>query len=119
MLLYMVEKLVAGVIVLDLRGRIVLGSETEALRERVKRLLEAGHSRILLNLEEVSFIDSSGLSTLVSCFASVSKQGGELKLLSLNRRVHDLLAITKLSTVFDIYDSQTEALRSFSSAASS
>ncbi len=116
MALYMVEKLVAGVIVLDLRGHIALGPETEALRERVKRLLEAGHLRIVLNLAEVNYIDSSGLSTLVSCYASVRKQGGEMKLLKLTKRVHDLLLITKLSTVFDIYDSLADAQRSFAAS---
>jgi anti-sigma B factor antagonist len=113
MALYMVEKLVSGVIVLDLRGRIVLGPETEALRERVKRLLEAGHSRIVLNLEDVDYMDSSGLSTLVSSYASARKQGGELKLLKLSKHVHDLLLVTKLSTVFEVYDRLDEAQRSF------
>jgi len=116
--LYMVEKLVSGVIVLDLRGRIVLGPETEALRERVRRLLEAGHTRIVLNLEEVNYMDSSGLSTLVSSFTSVRMQGGELKLLNLTKRIRDLLLITKLSTVFEVYDSLEAARRSFASPAS-
>jgi anti-sigma B factor antagonist len=115
MALYMVEKLVSGVILLDLRGRVVLGEETEALRERIKRLIEAGHTRIVLNLEEVSYMDSSGLSTLVSAFASVRKQGGELKLLNLTKRVRDLLLITKLSTVFETYDTLEDVQRSFTS----
>lgn len=118
MALYIVEKLVSGVIVLDLRGHIVLGSETEALREHVKRLLEAGHRRMILNLEEVNYIDSSGLSTLVSSYASARRQGGELKLLNLTKRVQDLLAITKLSTVFDTYDNLDAALSSFASSES-
>jgi anti-sigma B factor antagonist len=105
MALYMVEKLVSGMILLDLRGRVVLGEETEALRERV-----------VLNLEEVTYMDSSGLSTLVSSFASVRKQGGELKLLNLTKRVRDLLLITKLSTVFETYDKLEDVQRSFAEA---
>ncbi len=113
MALYMVEKLVSGMILLDLRGRIVLGPETEALRERIKRLLEAGHRRIVLNLAEVSYVDSVGLSSLVASYTSVRKQGGDLKLLGLTRRIHDLLQITRLSTVFEIYDSLEAVERSF------
>jgi anti-sigma B factor antagonist len=113
MALYIVEKLVSGMILLDLRGRVVLGHETEILRERVKRLLEAGHKRIVLNLAEVSYMDSSGLSTLVSGFASARKQGGELKLLNLTSRVRDLLLITKLSTVFETYDTLEAVEQSF------
>jgi len=113
MRLYMVEKLVNGVMVLDLRGRITLGEETEALRARVKRLVEAGHSRIILNLDEVNYIDSVGLSTLVASYTSARLQGGDLKLLHLTTRVHDLLQITRLSTVFEIYDSLEKAVNSF------
>ncbi len=117
--LYMVEKLVNGVMVLDLRGRITLGEETEALRGRVKQLVEAGYTRIILNLEEVNYIDSVGLSTLVASYTSARKQGGNVKLLHLTRRVHDLLQITRLSTVFEIYDNPEEAQRSFGEPASS
>jgi anti-sigma B factor antagonist len=111
--LYVVEKVVDGVMVVDLRGRITLGEETEALRGRVKRLVEAGHTRIILNLEGVDYIDSVGLSTLVSSYTSARKQGGDVKLLHLTKRVHDLLQITRLSTVFEIYDSLEAARRSF------
>jgi len=113
MRLYMVEKLVNGVMVIDLRGRITLGEETEALRARVKRLVEAGHLRIILNLDEVNYIDSVGLSTLVASYTSARKQGGDLKLLHLTTRVHDLLQITRLSTVFEIHDSLEKAVNSF------
>jgi anti-sigma B factor antagonist len=113
MQLYIVEKMVNGVMLLDLRGRITLGEETEALRGRVRQLVEAGHTRIILNLEEVNYIDSVGLSTLVASYTSARKQGGDLKLLHLTKRVHDLLQITRLSTVFEIYDSLEEAQRSF------
>ena len=117
MALFMVEKLVEGVTVLDLRGRLVLGEETEALRERVKRLLAAGRLKIVLNLEELAYIDSSGLSTLISGFVSVRNQGGELKLLRLTKRVSDLMQITKLSTVFEIHDTLEAAQRSFAKPA--
>jgi len=113
--LYIVEKLVDGVMLLDLRGRLTLGEETEKLRGKVRQLVEAGYSRIILNLEEVSYIDSVGLSTLVASYTSARNQGGELKLLHLTKRVHDLLQITRLSTVFEIYDSLEEAQQSFKS----
>jgi anti-sigma B factor antagonist len=111
--LYIVEKLVDNLMLLDLRGRITLGEETEALRNRIKQLVEAGHTRIILNLEGVSYIDSVGLSTLVASYTSARKQGGDVKLLHLTAQVHDLLQITRLSTVFEIYDSLEEAERSF------
>lgn len=119
MALYMVEKLVSGVMVLDLRGRVTLGEETEALRERIKRLVGAGHARIVLNLGEVSYIDSVGLSTLVASYASARRDGGDLKLLHLTKRVHDLLQITRLSTVFEMYDSLEAAVQSFEQQTSS
>lgn len=119
MRLYMVEKLVSGVMLLDLRGRITLGEETEALRERAKRLVEAGHSRIILNLADVDYVDSVGLSTLVACYTSARRQGGNLKLLNLTKRIHDLLQITRLSTVFEIYDSLEAAVQSFDQPATS
>ena len=113
MQLHMVEKLVSGVMVLDLRGRITLGPETEALREKVKSLVEAGHTRLILNLEDVLYVDSVGLSTLVSSYTTARRQGGDVKLLRLTRRIHDLLQITRLSTVFETFDSLEEATRSF------
>lgn len=113
MALFIIEKLVDGVLVLDLRGRLVLGEETEALRARVKRLVAAGHLRMIFNLEELTYMDSSGLSALIAGFVSVRNQGGELKLLKLTQRVTDLMQITKLSTVFDVYNTMEEAQRSF------
>jgi anti-sigma B factor antagonist len=118
MALYMVEKLVSGVMVLVLRGRVTLGEETEALRERIRQLVAAGHSRIVLDLGEVNYIDSVGLSTLVASYTSARRDGGDLKLLNLTRRVHDLLQITRLSTVFDVYDDLDAAVGSFGEAAS-
>ena len=113
MALSIVQKAMKGVMLLDLRGRITLGEETGAFREEVRKLLEAGHARIILDLREVNYIDSVGLSTLVATYASTRKQGGELKLLHLTSRVRDLLQITRLSTVFDVFDSLEQAQRSF------
>jgi anti-sigma B factor antagonist len=83
------------------------------LRETVKDLMSKGHKKILLNLGDISYIDSSGIGELVSAFTSVRNQGGELKLLHLTKKVHDLLQITKLYTVFDIKDDETVAIRAF------
>lgn len=113
MSLYIVEKAVDDTTVLDLRGRITLGQETISLRERVRQLVEAGHSQIILNLEDVDYIDSVGLSTLVSSYTSARKQGGDLKLLHLTKRVRDLLQITRLITVFESFDTLEEAQQSF------
>jgi anti-sigma B factor antagonist len=104
---------VDSITVVDVSGRITLGEETKLLRETVQHLLGGGEKEILLNLAEVSFIDSAGLGELVSCFTSVRNRGGDLKLLQLTRRVHDLLQITKLYTVFDISDDEAEAIQSF------
>jgi anti-sigma B factor antagonist len=110
---YILEKLIDGVIVLDLRGRLTLGDETEALRTRVRQLITSGYTQIILNLENVSYIDSVGLSTLVSTYTTMRREGGDMKLLNLTKRVHDLLQITRLSTVFEIYNSLEDAQRSF------
>ena len=119
MSLYMVEKELNGVMLVDLHGRITLGEETEALRERVRRLVESGHRQIILGLEEVTYIDSVGLSTLVASYTTARKQGGDVKLLRLPRGVHQLLQITRLSTVFEIYDDLEEARKSFDRRSSS
>jgi anti-sigma B factor antagonist len=111
--LIVVEKSVGDVLILALRGRLVLGPETEYLRREINEALAAGSRKILVDLGEVTYIDSSGLSTLVASYTSVRKQSGELKLLHLTRRIRDLLQITRLSTVFDLYDSQKEAVASF------
>lgn len=116
--LYIVEKQVNGVLLLDLRGRITLGAETEALRNKIKQAVEAGHARILLDLGEITYIDSVGLSTLISSYTSARKAGGDVKLLHLPRGVHQLLQITRLSTVFDIYDDLEAARHSFGPPAS-
>jgi anti-sigma B factor antagonist len=106
-----------GVTIVDIKGRIVLGEESAALREVVCDLLSKGHKKILFNLADVNYIDSSGLGHLVSAFTSVRKQGGELKLLNLTHKVHDVMQITKLYTVFDIMDDEAAAVQSFSQSA--
>jgi anti-sigma B factor antagonist len=99
--------------VVDVVGRITLGEGASALRETIRGLVAKGMKKVLLNLSEVSYIDSSGIGELVSGFTTVTNHGGQLKLLGLTKRVQDLLQITKLYTVFDIYDSETSAIRSF------
>src|SRR5256886_304866 len=104
---------VGGVTVVDITGRIVLGEESAALRDLVCDLLSKGHRQILFNLAEVNYIDSAGLGSLVGAFTSVRRQKGELKLLNLTNKVHDVMQITKLYTVFDIMNDETESVRSF------
>jgi len=103
-----------GITIVDLSGRITLGEGSVAVRDTVHDLLSKGQKRILLNLGDVNYIDSSGLGELVSAFTAAKKQGGELKLLNLNKRVHDLLQITKLYTVFDVKEDEALAVSSFS-----
>jgi anti-sigma B factor antagonist len=109
-----ITRQVDGVTVVDLSGRITLGEGSVVLRDTIKDLLGKGHKKILLNLGDVSYIDSSGIGELVSAFTSVRNQGGELKLLNLTKKVHDLLQITKLYTVFDVKDDEPGAISSFS-----
>lgn len=104
---------VDGVTIVDMSGRITLGEGSVILRDSIKELLGSGQKKILLNLGNVSYIDSSGIGELVSAFTSVRNQGGELKLLKLTKKVHDLLQITKLYTVFDVKDDEADAIRSF------
>ena len=104
---------VDGVSIVDCSGRITLGEGSVTLRDTVRELLSKGRKKILLNLGEVNYIDSSGIGELVSAFTSVRNQGGELKLLNLTKKVHDLLQITKLYTVFDVKDDEAAAVKSF------
>ena len=104
---------VDGVVVMDMSGRITLGEGSVVLRDAVRELLSKGNKKILANLAEVNYIDSSGIGELVSAFTTVKNQGGELKLLNLTKKVHDLLQITKLYTVFDIKDDEATAIASF------
>ena len=101
------------VTIVDISGRITLGEGSSTLRETVRDLLSKGQKKILLNLGDVSYIDSSGIGELVSSFTSVNNQGGQLKLLNLQKKVHDLLQITKLYTVFEVHTDEAAAVRSF------
>ena len=102
-----------GVTIVDLSGRITLGEGSVVLRDTIRELVGKGNKKILLNLGDVTYIDSSGIGELVSAFTTVRNQGGELKLLNLTKKVHDLLQITKLLTVFDVHDDETKAVASF------
>jgi anti-sigma B factor antagonist len=104
------------VIVIDVSGRITLGEGCAQLRELIRDQLSKGNKQILLNLADVTYIDSSGIGELVSAYTAVSNQGGQLKLLNLTKKVHDLLQITKLYTVFDIHDDEAKAIASFPKA---
>lgn len=98
---------------MDLSGRITLGEGSVMLRDQIRELLGKGEKKILLNLGDVTYIDSSGIGELVSAFTTVRNQGGELKLLNLTKKVHDLLQITKLYTVFDVKDDEASAIKAF------
>jgi anti-sigma B factor antagonist len=104
---------VGDVTVIDAVGRITLGEGASTFRDTVKDLATKGNQKILLNLSEVSYIDSSGIGELVSGFTTVTNHGGQLKLIGLTKRVKDLLQITKLYTVFEVYDDEAHAVRSF------
>ena len=104
---------VDGITIVDLSGRITLGEGSVKLRESVRDLVGKGRNKILLNLGDVTYIDSSGIGELVSAFTTVRNQGGELKLLNLTKKVHELLQITKLYTVFDIKNDEAAAVESF------
>ena len=109
-----VERTVNDVTVLDLKGKMTLGEGDELLKDKINNLLAAGKKKLLLNLEGVPYIDSAGLGEVVRTYTTVSRQGGSLKLLNLTKRIEDLLSITKLLTVFDTFDSEAEAVKSYS-----
>ena len=104
---------VGDVTVIDAVGRITLGDGASAFRDTIRSLVGSGQKKLLLNLAEVSYIDSSGIGEMVSGFTTVTNQGGIVKLLGLNKRVKDLLQITKLYTVFEVFDDEAHAVRSF------
>jgi anti-sigma B factor antagonist len=110
------QRSVGEVTIIDLKGKMTLGEGDELLRDKVNSLIQQGQKKILLNLEEVPYIDSAGLGEIVRTYTTVSRQGGSLKLLNLTKRIQDLLAITKLLTVFETYDTEAEGIKSFSSA---
>ncbi|MGE5244478.1 MAG: STAS domain-containing protein [Betaproteobacteria bacterium] len=111
------ERAVGDVMVLDLKGKVTLGEGDELLKDKVNSLVNQGQKKIVLNLAAVPYIDSAGLGEIVRTYTTVSRQGGSLKLLNLTKRITDLLSITKLLTVFETFDSESEAVRSFSASA--
>jgi len=102
-----------GIVILELNGRITLGPEASALREKVRELNDAGSNKIVLDLAQVDYIDSTGLGALVMCATSLRKTHGNVKLLNLNRRTCELLVMTKLATVFEIFAEEQDAVNSF------
>src|SRR5499425_2567719 len=109
-----VERQVGDVVILDLHGKILIGEGDDVLRDAVSKLVDSGKTKILLNLADVPYVDSAGLGEIVRCYTTVSRKGGRLKLINLTNKIRDLLAITKLLTVFEVYDAEEEAIRSFS-----
>jgi anti-sigma B factor antagonist len=107
------ERQAGDVTILDLSGKVTIGEGSVALRNAIRKVLGDGKTKIVLNLGDVSYIDSSGIGELVSSFTAVKKEGGTLKLLNLTQKIQDLLAITKLLTVFDTFDDEASALSSF------
>jgi len=107
-----------NVVILDLNGRITLGEEVSTLRDTIREMLDAGQKNILLNLGDVPYIDSSGLGQLVGSFATVTNRGGQLKLLNLQKKLGELMQVTKLITVFETHNSEAAAVRSFGAVAS-
>ncbi len=99
--------------ILDLKGKLTIGEGDELLKDKVYSLIQQGHKKLILNLEGVPYVDSAGLGEIVRTYTTVSRQGGHLKLLNLTKRIEDLLSITKLLTVFDTYETEQEALKSF------
>ena len=107
------ERQAGDVTILDLRGEVRIGEGSIALRDAIRNLADSGKKKLLLNLAGVSYIDSSGIGELIANYTTITRQGGQLKLLKLTDRVQNLLVITKLLTVFDAYDNEAEALKSF------
>ena len=107
------ERVIDGVTILDLKGKMTLGEGDELLKDKINSLIQQDKKQLLLNLEEVPYIDSAGLGEIVRTYTTVSRQGGKLKLLNLTKRIEDLLTITKLITVFEVHDSEEEANKSF------
>ena len=108
------ERIVNEVTILDLKGKITLGEGDEALKDKINSLILQNRKRILLNLEDVPYIDSAGLGEIVRTYTTVSRQGGQLKRVNLTKRITDLLSITKLLTVFETFETEPEALKSYS-----
>ena len=111
------ERVIGDITVLDLKGKMTLGEGDELLKDKINSLIHQGQKKLLLNLEGVPYIDSAGLGEIVRTYTTVSRQGGNLKLVNLTKRITDLLSITKLLTVFETFDNESEAVRSFSQSA--
>ena len=108
------QRTVGDIVIVDISGKITLGDGGDALlKDKMRSLIQQGHKKLLLNLGEVSYVDSAGLGEIVQAYATVNKEGGKLKLLNVTKRIKDLLSITKLLTVFDTFDSEAEAVASF------
>lgn len=107
------ERPSGDVMILDVKGKLTIGEGDELLKDKINSLIQQGHKKLILNLEGVPYVDSAGLGEIVRTYTTVSRQGGNLKLLNLTKRIEDLLSITKLLTVFDTYESEQEALNSF------
>ena len=107
------ERAVGEVTILDLKGKITLNEGDEVLKDKINSLIMQGKKKILLNLADVPYIDSAGLGEIVRTYTTVSQQGGQLKLVNLTKRITDLLSITKLLTVFETFDNEAEALKSY------
>ena len=107
------ERPSGDVMILDVKGKLTIGEGDELLKDKINSLIQQGHKKLILNLEGVPYVDSAGLGEIVRTYTTVSRQGGNLKLLNLTKRIEDLLSITKLLTVFDTYESEQEALSSF------
>ncbi|HZT58625.1 MAG TPA: STAS domain-containing protein [Pyrinomonadaceae bacterium] len=107
------ERQAGDVTILDLEGKITIGEGSVGLRNAIRRLMQEGKKKILLNLSGVGYVDSSGIGELVSSYTTIGREGGQLKLLNLTQKIRDLLTITKLLTVFDTYDDEAAALNSF------
>ncbi len=108
------ERPTEGVMILDLKGKLTIGEDVELVKDKINSLIQQGEKKLLLNLAEVPYVDSAGLGEIVRTYTTVNRQGGSLKLLHLTNRIEDLLAITKRLTVFDTFDSEQEAISSFS-----
>ena len=110
------ERVIGDITVLDLKGKMTFGEGDELLKDKINSLIHQGQKKLLLNLEGVPYIDSAGLGEIVRTYTTVSRQGGNLKLVNLTKRITDLLSITKLLTVFETFDNEPEALKSFQAA---
>jgi anti-sigma B factor antagonist len=109
------QRVTGDVVIVDVKGRITLGDGSDTmLKDKMRSLAQQGHKKLLMNLAEVSYIDSAGLGEIVGAYATTNRSGGSLKLLNPTKRIKDLLVITKLSTVFEMFFDESDAVRSFS-----